>query len=138
MTEPSHPEPPAEWTADAVLRDGTVVSIRPIEPADRAALTTFHETLSSRTVYLKHALRVALNPLISTIGLSLPTVLMNALLVGFMFGIPTYGSLLKAAIERQDPALLASMMVFYSFVLVVGNLLADIGLAAADPRIRYD
>lgn len=94
--------------------------------------------LSSRAVYLKHALRVALNPLISVIGLSLPTVLVNALLVGFMFGIPTYGSLLKASIERQDPALLAAMMVFYSFVLVAGNLLADIGLAIADPRIRYD
>lgn len=53
MTEPSYPEPPAEWTADAVLRDGTVVTIRLIEPADRAALNTFHETLSSRTVYLR-------------------------------------------------------------------------------------
>ncbi len=53
MTELSHPEPPPEWTADAVLRDGTVVSIRPIEPSDRDALTAFHETLSSRSVYLR-------------------------------------------------------------------------------------
>lgn len=94
--------------------------------------------LNSRQVYHKHAVRNALNPLISTIGVTLPTVLVNALMVGFIFGIPTYGDLLKQAIERQDSALLAAMMLFYSFVLVVGNLLADLGLAAVDPRIRYD
>ena len=93
--------------------------------------------LSPRRVYLKHATRNALNPLISTMGYTLPTVLMNAMMVGFMFDIPTYGSLLKAAVETQDPALLAAILVFYSFVLVVGNFLADLGLALADPRIRY-
>jgi peptide/nickel transport system permease protein len=88
-------------------------------------------------VYFKHAVRYSLNPLISTIGVTLPTVLVNALLVGFVFGIPTYGDLLKNAIEYQDAALLAPVMVFYSFVLVVGSLVTDLGLAMADPRIRY-
>jgi ABC-type dipeptide/oligopeptide/nickel transport system permease component len=55
-----------------------------------------------------------------------------------MFGIRTYGNLIRRAIEFQDPALLGATMLFYSFVLVVGNLLADIALAAVDPRIRYD
>ncbi|MBU1048568.1 ABC transporter permease [Candidatus Bipolaricaulota bacterium] len=93
--------------------------------------------LSARHVYLKHALKNALNPLISTIGYTLPGVLVNAWLVGFMFGIATYGSLLHVAVVNQDPALLALILVFYSFVLIVGNLLADIGLAMIDPRIRY-
>lgn len=93
--------------------------------------------LPPRRVYLKHATRNALNPLISTMGHALPTVLVNAMMVGFMFDIPTYGSLLKGAVETQDPALLAVILVFYSFVLVVGNFLADVGLALADPRIRY-
>ena len=102
-------------------------------------ITTAHSKgLSWMKVYFKHALRNALNPLISTIGYTLPTVLVNALLVGFVFGIPTYGSLLKASVERQDPALLATMMLFYSAVLVFGNLAADFGLALVDPRIRYD
>ena len=94
--------------------------------------------LATGPVYLKHALRNALNPLISTIGITLPGVLVNALLVGFVFGIRTYGDLLRTAVRAQDPALLAFIMVFYSAVLVFGNFVADIGLAAADPRIRYD
>ena len=93
--------------------------------------------LRFRRVLLKHAARNALNPLISTMGHNLPTVLVNAMMVGFMFGIPTYGTLLKQAVETQDPPKLAAILVFYSFVLVLGNLLADIGLALSDPRIRY-
>jgi len=93
--------------------------------------------LPMRRVLLKHVSRNALNPLISVAADVLPTVLVNTMLVGFMFGIPTYGDLLRTAVDWQDPAPLATLMVFYSFVLVVGTLIADIGLALADPRIRY-
>ena len=104
----------------------------------RYITVAYGKGLPPHRVYFKHAVRNALNPLISTMGYTLPTVLVNAMMVGFMFGIPTYGSLLKTAVEWQDPPLLAAILVFYSFVLVVGNLLADLGLALVDPRIRHD
>ncbi len=93
--------------------------------------------LRGTRIYRKHILRNALNPLISTIGMMLPTVLVNAFLVSSMFGIRTYGNWVYRAVSHQDPALLGATMLFYSVVLVVGNLLADLGLAIADPRIRY-
>ena len=94
--------------------------------------------LSEMRVYFGHAVRNGLNPLISTIGLTLPNVLISAYVTGFMFGIPTYGTLVFRALGYQDPALLAATMLFYSVVLVVGNFLADVLLAVVDPRIRYD
>jgi peptide/nickel transport system permease protein len=103
----------------------------------RYIVTARGKGLHEIRIYFKHVLRNALNPLISTIGTSLPTVLVNAFLVSWMFGIQTYGNLVRRAVEFQDPALLGATMLFYSFVLVLGNLLADIGLAVIDPRIRY-
>ena len=90
-----------------------------------------------RRVLMKHAMRNALNPLITSTIDMLPTILVNTMFVGFMFGIRTYGDLLERAVSLQDPAPLAMLFLFYSFVLVVGNMLADIGIALADPRIRY-
>jgi len=93
--------------------------------------------LSMRRVLFKHAMRNALNPLITSSINMLPTILVNTMFVGFMFGVSTYGDLLKSAVDWQDPAPLTMIFVFYSSVLIVGNMIADVGIALADPRIRY-
>jgi peptide/nickel transport system permease protein len=94
--------------------------------------------LSRNAVIFKHAFRNALLPLITLLGLYLPALLTGAYFVEIVFTIPGMGFLgLNAIFERDYPTVMGTTVI--SAVLVVlGNLLADVGYAAADPRIRYD
>jgi peptide/nickel transport system permease protein len=123
---------PVFMVAVAVFRGSMIDTL-----GEQYIVTARGKGLSERMVYFKHAVRNALNPLISTIGVSLPNVLTNAYLVGFMFGIPTFGTLIVRSLAYEDPALLGATMLVYSGILVVGDFLADVLLAAIDPRIRY-
>lgn len=94
--------------------------------------------LSGRAVLYKHALRNALLPVITLIGLYLPALLTGAYFVEIVFSIPGMGYLgLNAIFERDYPTVMA-ITLFSAVLVVVGNLLADIAYAVADPRIRYD
>ncbi len=94
--------------------------------------------LSEREVVLKHALRNALIPTITLLGLSLPTLVGGAFLVEYVFSIPGMGYLgINSAFARDYPVVMAITLLSATLV-VVGNLLADIGYALVDPRIRYD
>jgi peptide/nickel transport system permease protein len=94
--------------------------------------------LRERVVVTKHAVRIAINPLISILGMSLPGILSGATIVSIVLGLPTVGPLLLKALQDEDMYLAGTIIVMFSFLLIVGNLLADIALAWADPRIRYD
>jgi peptide/nickel transport system permease protein len=119
------------------------VGLRVFRASMRDQLGQFYITvargrgLSTVRILFKHAMRNALNPVITSCIGMLPTLLVNTMFVGFMFGISTYGDLLKEAVDWQDPAPLTMIFVFYSTVLIAGNLIADLGIALADPRIRY-
>lgn len=94
--------------------------------------------LSGRAVIYKHALRNALLPVITLLGLYLPALLTGAYFVEIVFSIPGMGYLgLNAIFERDYPTVMA-ITLFSAVLVVVGNLAADIAYAAADPRIRYD
>jgi peptide/nickel transport system permease protein len=94
--------------------------------------------LSQRTVVYKHALRNALLPVITLVGLYLPALLTGAYFVEIVFSIPGMGYLgLNAIFERDYPTVMA-ITLFSAALVVFGNLVADIAYAAADPRIRYD
>ena len=93
--------------------------------------------LGERSVLLKHALRNALNPLVSLFGLMLPTLLTGSILVTHILGIPTFGRVFIWATKIQDQHVLTAALLFYAILLVLGNLLADLLLAFLDPRIRY-
>jgi peptide/nickel transport system permease protein len=94
--------------------------------------------LKERVVVWKHAVRIAINPLISILGMSLPEILSGAVIVSIVMGLPTVGPLLYQSLRDQDMYLAGTLIVMMSLLLIVGNLLADIALAWADPRIRYD
>jgi peptide/nickel transport system permease protein len=70
--------------------------------------------------------------------MSLPAILSGATIVSIVLGLPTVGPLLLKALQDEDMYLAGTVIVMFSFLLIVGNLLADIALAWADPRIRYD
>ena len=94
--------------------------------------------LSRNVVIFKHAFRNALLPLITLLGLYLPALLTGAYFVEIVFTIPGMGYLgLNAIFERDYPTVMGTT-VLSALLVVMGNLLADIGYAAADPRIRYD
>jgi peptide/nickel transport system permease protein len=94
--------------------------------------------LRERAVVLKHAVRIAINPLISIMGMSLPDVISGSAMVSIVLNLPTTGPLFVEALQYQDMFLAGSFLIFLTVMLIVGNLLADLALAWADPRIRYD
>ena len=94
--------------------------------------------LKESVVIVKHAARIAINPLVSILGMSLPGILSGATIVSIVMGLPTVGPLLMRSLLNEDIYLAGTLIMMFSILLVIGNLLADIALAWVDPRIRYD
>ncbi len=94
--------------------------------------------LQERVVVIKHAVRIAINPLISILGMSLPAILSGSTIVSIVLGLPTVGPLLLRSLLNEDIYLAGTLLMMFSILLVIGNLLADIALAWVDPRIRYE
>lgn len=94
--------------------------------------------LSERVVIYKHALRNALIPVITVLGLSLPFLFSGAILTEAVFSWPGLGTLNLEAVSTRDYPLLMGINLFLAVIVILGNLMADLLYAAADPRIRYD
>jgi peptide/nickel transport system permease protein len=93
--------------------------------------------LTERKVTYKHALRNALNPLISSTGAILPELVGGAGLVEFVVRWPGITPAFVAAIAAQDIYIIMGLLTLSAVLLMIGNLLADVLLVAVDPRIRY-
>ena len=94
--------------------------------------------LAERTVLLKHALRGALAPTITLAGLSVPYFLAGSVLVESIFGWPGLGRVAYDAIFTRDYNVITATALISGLLVAAGNLLADIGVAVADPRVRLD
>jgi peptide/nickel transport system permease protein len=93
--------------------------------------------LSERKILMRHVLRNSLLPVITLLGLSLPGIVAGAVIAEEVFNFPGMGLLFfQAATSHDFPILLGSTLVV-GVATVVGNLLADIGYAVLDPRVRY-
>ncbi len=88
-------------------------------------------------VLFRHAFRNALIPIITLLGLSLPTIAGGAVLTEDVFNYPGMGYLTATAAQQFDLATVIGTTVVFAILVVVGNLLADILYAVLDPRIRY-
>lgn len=88
-------------------------------------------------VIYKHALRNAINPLITTFGFTLAGVLNGSIIVEIVFKLPGLGRFMWNAMTSQDLYLVMAGLLLSSLMLIGGNLIADICLAVSDPRIRY-
>jgi peptide/nickel transport system permease protein len=82
--------------------------------------------------------RNALNPLITLFGFTLATLLSGSFVVEVVFGWPGLGRLTLDAILKQDLFLVMASLLMASGMLILGNLIADLLLAAVDPRVRYE
>ena len=94
--------------------------------------------LDERTVIFKHAVRNAINPLITLFGFTIGALLSGAFVSEIIFSWPGLGRITLDAILTQDQYLVMGSVLMASVVLILGNLIADLLLAVADPRISYD
>ena len=94
--------------------------------------------LPEKVVILRHALRNALIPVVTALGLQIGWLLGGAVVTEVVFARPGIGRLLVDAILAQDFPLVQGTVLFVVFIYVVVNLLVDISYAIIDPRIRYD
>ncbi len=94
--------------------------------------------LRERTVIVHHAMRNALLPIITLIGLSVPYLFSGAVLIEQVFAWPGMGRLILAAIHTQDTPLIVACFFVFTLLVVFGNLLADLAYAVVDPRIKFD
>ena len=95
--------------------------------------------LKSGSVVWKHAVRIAINPLIVILGSeALPGILSGSALVSIVLNLPTIGPLYVEALRRLDMYMAGSCILIFTVLLLIGNLLSDLCLAWLDPRIRLD
>jgi peptide/nickel transport system permease protein len=93
--------------------------------------------LPERIVIYRHALRNALLPIITLLGFSLPGLIGGSVIFETIFAIPGMGQLFYQGVMSRDYPLVMGILVIGAFLTLVGNLLADLAYAVADPRIRH-
>jgi peptide/nickel transport system permease protein len=93
--------------------------------------------LRERKVINRYAVRVAINPLISVVALEIPKIISTSALIGIVMSIPTTGPLFLRSLLSQDMYLAGTFLLAMTLLLMISNLIADIVLAWADPRIVY-
>ncbi len=94
--------------------------------------------LSQRAVILRHALRNALLPIVTVVGLQIGHLLAGAILTETIFSWPGIGLWVYESLEARDYAIVQGTSLFIAVIVVVVNLTTDLLYAVVDPRIRYD
>jgi peptide/nickel transport system permease protein len=94
--------------------------------------------LPGRVVIRRHALRNALIPLVTVLGVAIPGVLAGAPLTETVFSWPGVGKLLVDSTLGGDYAVAQGIIMFISMMVILANLLVDVAYGVLDPRIRYD
>jgi peptide/nickel transport system permease protein len=99
--------------------------------------TAWSKGLRFRIVILKHALRNAIVPIVTLLGLGVPLILGGSVLIEQVFSIPGMGRLAVDAIMRQDYPYVQGISLLMAAAVVFTNLLVDLAYGWIDPRVRY-
>ncbi len=99
--------------------------------------TAWAKGLRERVVITRHALKNALIPLISIIGIQMPVILGGTVIIERIFNIPGMGRLLIDAVQNRDYPLISGILVILAGALILVNLIVDLTYAFLDPRIQY-
>ena len=94
--------------------------------------------LAEWKLILKYPVRLALNPLVSTLGYLLPVLMSGSIIVSVVLGLPTEGPLLLRALLAEDLFVSAAIVMLLGTLTVIGTLISDILLGLLDPRIRVN
>ena len=101
-------------------------------------ITARAKGVSERGLLFKYPVRLAINPILSTIGWILPAIVSGETITAIVLSLPTVGPLLFRALLSQDMYLAASTVMFLCFLTLIGTLVSDLLLVWLDPRIRYE
>ena len=101
-------------------------------------ITARSKGLSALIITVRHALRNALLPVITIIGLRLPSLFGGAIIIETIFNWPGMGTLYMDGVSTRDYPLIMSMVLISAVVIVVSNLITDLTYALVDPRVRYE
>jgi peptide/nickel transport system permease protein len=101
-------------------------------------VTARSKGLEESTVINKHAVRNAINPLVSMLGMELPNLLSGTIISSIVLNLPTMGPFFYDALINHDQYLVMTFLMMSAFLMLIGNLVADILLALVDPRIKLE
>ncbi len=101
-------------------------------------VTARSKGVAEHALLFKYPVRVAINPIVSTVGWTLPAIISGATITAIVLNLPTAGPLYLKALMSQDMFLAGSFMLILATLTVIGTLLSDILLVVVDPRIRYE
>ena len=91
-----------------------------------------------RSLLFKYPVRVALNPIVASLGGLLPFLLSGSALTSIVLALPTTGPMLLNALLRQDMLLAAGFLLMLGALGIIGTFISDLLLVAIDPRIRFE
>jgi ABC-type dipeptide/oligopeptide/nickel transport system permease component len=91
----------------------------------------------ARIVIWRHALRNALIPVVTVVGLYLGVLIGNSVLTEIVFNRPGLGKLIVNSLNQRDYTTLEGLMVIYAFFIVIANLLTDLAYGLVDPRVKH-
>ena len=101
-------------------------------------ITARAKGVSERRLLFRYPVRVAINPIISTIGWMLPATISGGTITAMVLSLPTIGPILFRALRNQDMYLAGTIVMLLGFLTVVGTFISDLLLAWVDPRIHYE
>ena len=100
--------------------------------------TAWSKGLKEKAVVLRHAVKNAIIPVVTLVGLQLPILVGGSVIMENIFALPGLGRLMLNALENRDYPVVSGINLLFGTAVVVGNMLIDLTYAFLDPRIRYD
>ena len=101
-------------------------------------VTARSKGLDEQKLLFKYPIRIAINPIVSTIGWMLPGIVSGGAIVEIVLSLPTIGPLILSALTSLDMYLAGSAVMVLAFLTIIGSFVSDILLVIVDPRIRYE
>ena len=101
-------------------------------------ITARAKGLAESRLLFRYPVRIAMNPIVSTVGWQLPRIVSGATITAVVLALPTIGPLLLGALMEQDMFLAGTMVLFLGSLTLIGTFLSDLLLVIVDPRIRFE
>ena len=116
-----------------VMRSGVLDELK-----KQYVVTARAKGATERALLFKYPVRVAINPIISTVGWMLPATISGGTITAVVLSLPTVGPMLLRALRNQDMFLGGTIVMLLGFLTVIGTFVSDMLLMWIDPRIRYE
>jgi len=108
-----------------------------LEELNKMYVTAARATgLSEFRMIVKYPVRLALNPIVATLGWELTTVISGAPIIGLVLSLPDTGPMFINALRTQDMFLAGAMLLIYSLLVMIGTFISDVLLILIDPRVK--